>query len=229
MLVLVGGYALFSWVTWQGYEGNYTQWQASIKSQTDEALWVKDPSTKLAALKNLSKTLIGAKDTVCSAHVLIKWQEVLKSIKEREEKCQQALQRVSNLSKKLQATTQYLEEEKALGNVLTSVPHDKDRLPETDWQAQATAWHTAAQTGAKLSAHDSFSTTKQAAVATLQKIDAAWQEVLAAHTAKDKARFLQAQASLVQEYGGLGEITTISTNNFQALLDELQKAYNTAF
>lgn len=233
-LIVFCSYFLYSLYEWGQYESRYKDWRASIKSQTDQAfaLSSSDPkarAAKLAALKKISDRLATTRSTACQVNRLIEWQHILKSLEDRQDQCNQVAHSLDNFKKSLDQINSYLTEENALGSIFAALPPAKDQLAEDEWQAYGTAWHSAAENATKLSTQGAFMQTRQVAVSTLQGIDAAWQEVLAAHAAKDKARYTKAEAALIQAYSSLESIKSTSEVQLDALVKSLQNFYKIAF
>lgn len=232
-VLLVGGYAFWSKVTWDGYEHKFTRWHADTKAQITKALSLpvtneQERQKKFEALKQGSGNITTAKDSLCSMNNLASWQRVIKELHAREQKCQEMIDTVVTFSEKLQAATMYLESEQALAKIISSVPAQTE-LTEKDWQTQGAAWHDTADKVGKLATHTDFEPTKQAAFEAAKKIDAAWQEVVAAHTAKDQSKYANAQAQLASAYGALDTMATVSEQQLKKALDPLQPAYEKAF
>ncbi len=102
----------------------------------------------------------------------------------------------------------------------------KAELPEAEWVAVSAGWHGVVGKVDALAADVSLTPVKQAARDATGKVDAAWQEVLAASTAKDKNRYVQAQSQLVQAYSAMGTITDSDAAQLKGLLEPLQSAYD---
>jgi len=234
VVLLVAVYAFWSKYTWDEYETRYTGWHSSTRGQVGDAFALpattdKERNNKLSALKKASDAIITAKSSLCSVNNLVGWQRFIGALHNREKKCQEMMGAAATFAEKTKGAIGYLESEKALTAIISSIPSQKPELVESDWAAQAAAWHAAAGKVDTLAANANFAPVKQVAQITTKKIDAAWQEIIAANAAKDKARYLKAQSQLADSYGTLGDITGVSTKQLKTLLDPLQLAYKAAF
>jgi hypothetical protein len=229
-VVLTGAFVLWSKYTWDAYQTNYEGWRTSTLDQarTNLALPVtndQERQAKFVALKKTSDSIAAAKKSLCTVNVLVGWQRFIDELHNREQKCQTILGNFATFGEKLKVATLHLEDEQTLARIISEAPA-KSELAEADWADAAAGWHATVGKVDALAADASFTLTKQAARDATGKIDAAWQELLSAHTAKDKGKYLQAQSSLVQAYSTLGTVTDVDSVQLKALLDPLQSAYN---
>jgi len=234
ILLVVGGYALWSKYTWDEYEVEYGKWHTTTQDQLNTALMLpavteKERLTKLGALKKASDGITSARTSLCNANILVSWQRIAPAFRDREEKCQRTVDTSVAFSQKMQAVITYLEQEQVLTGLISAIPVGKSELAEADWQAQAAAWHETASKVKTLPSNTDFAPTKQIAAETIVKVDVAWQEVVAAHGAKDKARYTKAQTQLADSYGSLDAIAVTGAKQLKILLDPLQAAYENAF
>lgn len=233
VVLLVGAYALWSKHTWDEYETRYEGWHIALRDQVNATLALptttdKERLTKLTALKKTSDTIMSSKTSLCNANILVNWQQFIEMLRMRWHECQKTVTTSVTFNQKMQATITYLEYEQALAKVIGEIP-SKSELTEADWGAQADTWHNAVVRIEKLPSNTDFAPTKQIARETVLKIDAAWKEVLAAHTAKDKARYLKAQGQLADAYNSLENIAVVGAKQFKIILGPLQTAYKDAF
>lgn len=234
VVLLLGAYGLWSKHIWDNYETNYNVWHSSTQAKINAALGLpaatnKQRSAKLATLKKTSDAITAAKGSLCGVNGLVGWQGFIGALHNRQEACQKLLDTSVTFNEKLKAATGYLDNEQALARVISAIPASKPQLAEGDWEAQATAWHEAAAKIDTLAVSANFVPTKQTAQTATKKIEAAWQEVIAAHKVKDKARYLKAQSQLADSYATLHAMTETSTQKLKLLLDPLQTAYKQAF
>lgn len=234
VIVLTAAYVLWSKYTWNEYEADYTAWRSSTHGQLDKALALpvktaQERSGKFLALKDVSNTITTAQDSLCKVNAIVAWQQFIKPLGEQTADCNAMITAAGSLNESLKKAILYLENEKSLADILDVVHGDKTELAEGDWNAQAAAWHMALEKTDKMMVSEAFAPTKKVARDTIKSIDDAWQAVMAAHKAKDKAAYIKAQTLLVQTYGALGNILDSNTKQLKTLLDPLQAQYNAVF
>ncbi len=227
--ILMGAFVFWSKYTWDTYQTNYETWRASTLNQARTSLALpvtndQERQAKFVALKKTSDTITSAKKSLCAVNILVGWQRFMDMQRNREQSCQEIVGNFATFGEKLKVATGYLESEQTLAKILAEAPA-KTELGEADWTAVSAGWHAIVGKVDALAVDGNFTPTKQAARDATGKIDAAWQEVLAAHAAKDKGRYVQAQSQLVQAYSTLGTITDVDTVQLKGLLDPLQSAY----
>ena len=186
-------------------------------------------SGKMSALKNVSNNIVSAKKSLCSVSSLVSWQQFLTPLKAQKEACDHIIKTADAFGDKIQATVSYIENEQALMKIITASTGSQDKITEAVWDTQTTTWQGATDSLKKLSVQTSFAPVKDSAITDAQAIEAAWQGLIAAHKAKDKTKYLEAQAQLAQAYGALGAIAAQSTQQFLSVANSLQTAYKDAF
>lgn len=225
LLLIAGGYGLWSMHTWGQFETGYASWNNNTKQQAATALALpvkndQDRQRKLAALKAVSNSVASAKNTLCEVNTFMRWQQSIDSLKTKVDDCNKVIDRQAVFGTKLQVVTTYLENEQALAKIIAK-NNTPTELAEADWGAQPGLWQTTVKSVSDLSTHTSFTSVKGVAVKQVSDLEAAWKELVAAHQAKDKARFIKAQSQLVQGYAALGEIALASSQQFQKLIGQL--------
>ncbi len=225
----MGAFVFWSKYTWDTYQTNYEGWRASTLDQARTSLALpvtndQERQAKFVALKKTSDSIAAAKKSLCTVNSLVGWQRFMEVQHNREQNCQTIVGNFATFGEKLKEAVQYLESEQILARVLAEAPV-KTELTEAEWTDVASGWRAVVGKVDAIVADGNFTPTKQAARDATSKVDAAWQEVLAAHTAKDKSRYIQAQAQLVQAYSTLGTITDVDTVQLKGSLDPLQSAY----
>ncbi len=229
-VVLTGAFALWSKYTWDTYLTYYEGWRTSTLDQVRTSLALpvtndQERQAKFVALKKTSDSIIVAKKSLCTVNVLVGWQRFIDVQRNREQKCQTTVGNFATFGEKLKVATGYLESEQMLAKILAEAPA-KTELGEADWAEVSAGWHAIVGKVDALAADDNFTPTKQAARDATARIEVAWQEILAAHTAKDKSRYLQAQSQLIQAYSTLGTVTDVDAAQLKGLLDPLQSSYD---
>lgn len=235
IVLVIAGYVLWSKQSWDAYEKNYQATHVNLKDKLSKAVGLsvtneQDRQNKLVTLDRVAEDVALLKDTTCTINVLVAWQRgPIKAFDEREEACKRMVSAVLPLGDKIRTVTQYLRNEEALAKVVKSAQNTKSELAEADWQSQADAWHKTIELVAASPSTSEFAPIKLIAGESLKSINDAWQSLLAAHGAKDKIKFLEAQGRLGEAYASLENVTVASTKQLKTLLDALQAAYSAAF
>ena len=225
VLLILGGYGLWSMHTWSQFETNYGSWDSNTKQQASSALTLpikndQDRQHKLVALKAVSNSVESAKDTLCKMNTFMQWQESMDSLKKKVDDCNKVINRQVAFGTRLQAITTYLENEQALAKIIAK-NNAPTELAEGDWGAQPALWQATVKSVSDMPADTTFASVKGVAVKQVSELEAAWRELLTAHQAKDKVRFIKAQSQLVQGYAALGEIALASSQQLQKLISQL--------
>ena len=224
-VLLLLGYVIYSAQAWQNYDKNYQNQQSALKSDINSALALPmtqpvDRNTKLAQLESITIKLKKQQEIGCRVDTLTNWQTSISSLGDMQKQCKSAISKLDKLINTLDATTSYLGQEHKLANSLSSMVKLSAQSDETTWSALASSWHDYRAKISGLKSSGSFESTKKVTDTVVASIDAAWQELLAAHVAQDKARFVKASSSLGFAYGSLGTIA--AENNKQVLLLDQQ-------
>jgi hypothetical protein len=234
-MVLIAAYASWSVNTWGSYKTTYENWQKGLRTSVDTAMALpettaKERAAKLTAFKAISSTITSAQDSLCHTPVIITWQHVIVSLRQREEACAQTIGKANSFGKSMELTTSYLESEQAVAAIIEkALAASQDKLTEATWGSQAAIWQDADKNMGKVSSGVAFAPVKAGAFEKIKVLESAWQELLAAHTAKDKAKYTEAQSKLVVAYGALASLSTVGTEQLAPLTLSLQSAYSQLF
>lgn len=227
----IGLYVVWSVTIWGGYVSSYEGWKKDARQVVDQALALPSTSReervrKLEALKNISDRVEKA---TCDVHILLRWQDVFGNLKQHEVTCQKHVEALREFMAAAKKFSFYLENEQKLAMIVSAAIGTQEKLVDTSWAAQLAAWQKAMQDIDGLSAIAEFRPVKQAALQGVKGVSDSWQAVLAAHEAKDKAKYIQAQAQLAGAYATLSTLKTVSSQQFGQEVASLQKAYAAAF
>jgi hypothetical protein len=99
---------------------------------------------------------------------------------------------------------------------------------EKTWEASSKEWHGTAVAVKALKVDTVFNVTYASAESAINELDAAWQELLAAHTAQNKAQFMSAQSRVEKAYGGLTTLRDTNDHELQQLITEVNARYKAA-
>jgi hypothetical protein len=234
LLALIAGYAVWSTNTWKEYKVAREKWQSSLQKSVDTALALpatnhEERSRKMTKFKSVSSDITSAKESLCTISSLLSWQLFIDGIKKEKQACDQQIETADAFSLKMQKTITYLENEQYLTKLVISSVASQDKLTEASWDSQPATWQVTVDAVKKMSVEAEFTPVKNNAVELTQSIQSAWKAVIDAHKAKDKSKYLEAQAKLVQSYDVLPQLAAKSTQQFETIARALQTAYQKAF
>lgn len=236
LALLAGVYTFWSMNTWSTYKTSYGDWQKELKTDIDAALTLpmtsaSERTKKLSAFKDVSTEIDMAKLSLCRLPGMIGWQRVIGTLHESEDTCNRTVSEAAAFGEKMQITVNYLESERALAAAIAkTVAASNDKVTEATWDAQVSIWQDGGKEIAKIPLTiATFKSVKADALEKVKVVEVAWQELIAAHGAKDKTKYIEAQAKLATAYDGLAEIATISNKELSSLAASLQAAYGETF
>jgi hypothetical protein len=235
LVVLVALYTLWSMSIWNTYRTTYENWQKELRTNVDMAMALpgttaKERAKKLTAFEGVSRAVSSAQQSLCSTPVVITWQHIIVSLRQREEACAQTVSKADAFGKKMQTTTSYLEDEQAVATTIEkALVASEGKVTEATWGSQVTTWQDADKVIGKISSSVAFAPVKASALEKLKVLESTWQELIAAHAAKDKAKYTEAQGKLTTAYEALASLSTVSTEQLTPLTTSLQSAYSQLF
>jgi hypothetical protein len=234
--LLLVGYLVWSSHVWSGYTVSYENWRSATRTAVDKTLELpasseQERSRKLAAFKGLSETIGAEQGTICHVNGLVGWQRFMSNLKAYEEKCQSVADAILSFNTSIRSAVDYLNDEQATTKIIvTATSGLSDKVTETAWEKQATMWHSAVESAAKLkTSSKTFLPVKNSVVEKAGSIETAWKGLVAANQAKNKAQYVDAQTKLTEAYGSLVEVNTLDVRQFSTLTSSLQSQYRTVF
>lgn len=228
-LLAIAGYIFWSKQAWAQLTPASTQWHQGVKADVDQVVTL--PAANEAERDALTRRLLGIsqkidrdEDTICSVNRMAQWQrQVVPSLKDTQRACEDRLGRTTELRKEIDDVLAYVKDEQALAKLISTAPQAGE-LADGSWEKQMVGWESTAKAAEKMTVSDSFRPTQQVAVKRLASVKVAWQEVIAAHQAKDKQKYLAAQNALASAIDSLNEVATVSQQTFTRLAGELEAA-----
>lgn len=232
VVVGLGIYALWSKQTWAAYRPTYTQQHQDIKTELARVTTAKVTTPEermrvLTSLERLTQKIELTDQTVCHIHALVSWQTKLgKELDEARTDCNAMVQQVTQLQGPLKKVTTYTKDDNELAKILAAIPQPGELADDT-WDKQIVVWQDAATAIEKLSVSTSFKPVKQSALTRINVVRDAWQAVIVANQAKDKAKYIAAQDGLARSLDGMNEISVVGEKELSGLVKELEKAATT--
>ncbi|MDB5187242.1 MAG: hypothetical protein JWM07_714 [Candidatus Saccharibacteria bacterium] len=188
----------------------------------------KEQSVVSARLKAISLRIEGDQHAVCGVHSLIQWQQnIIPTFKNTRADCQKIVASVVDFQKQLAKIIAYDNDDQALAGILSTVPQMSE-VAEDAMEARMTAWDNTAKNIEKMKVSDAFKLTQQTASKHSMAIKIAWADIIAAHQAKDKQKYLAAQNSLAAAIDDFNEVSNTSQQSVAVLAGDLEKAFRSA-
>ena len=226
LLALLGVYYLLSQQLWKDYQTAYEMRHNQLQAEVDRAL--KMPTTtgdekqaKLGELKKLAQQPGGD----CQISMLIGWQSIVAQLQEQKARCEDLNVKDQTLKDSLDKVVLYLENERALIDVMTSADLARE-VDEAAIEQQVVQWQGLLVRVKNLEVQADFEPTKQVSVVSVEAIAAAWQALQAAHVATDQKAYEEARTRLAESYDGLAAIAPASEKQLVFLIQSVQSAYN---
>lgn len=220
---------------WAQYTPAYMQWHQGVSSDIKKITSLPTTSDKeqavvqerLLAITHRIKTEQGA---VCSVNSLLAWQQkVVSEYNNARLACQKMATNTVAFQQRLSMVMSYISDDQSLAKIITKTS-PKGELTDETWANQVAVWNEAIAAAEKLAVSSVFKPTKQQAIDRMAAVKLAWQDVIAAHLAKDKGKYVAAYDKLATSYDGLSEIAVVSEKNLAdisgALNGEFVKALN---
>lgn len=228
-LLLIGliTYSVYSLLMWRSYKNKTVDLSRTWIEKLDKVLPVVSSNSNFQTkVGNLREYIDGFEGfELCKTSSLTSWQRVISPVGSLIEQCQTEVAAINELVNKLNSVVSYLENEYALGDIFKNSTSLKSEQEEADWEASANIWKLVCTNIESLKVADEFIETKQTAKAAADGIYVAWQELLNAHKAEDRARFNGARSALVLSYDRLAEIQVVSEDRLNKLTDNLESTY----
>ncbi len=227
LVVIVGGYIWWSVVAWSKYEQTYTVKQNEVQ-QTLDTVWNMPADTneqkqaKLASLSAAVTEIDRINLDTCNQNVLISWQRIIQQNGEHEKACKEGIQSIKERSVSIKPSVEFLQQAETLAKSMSQAPSLAE-VTESDFDGQLNAWRNVQNSIKNMSASDRFEVVKQSAQSSVEGIIKAWEEVAAAHKAKDKTRYTKAVQALAAAYDGLEDVSRIHTEQLSILVSEIKK------
>ena len=224
-----GVYIWWSQSSWDAYEKKYIGIRQEIDTKLTRTFSLQSDTSderqqKINQLASLAADIEKIDDSFCRQNVLIGWQVAYGEHRTQEDSCKALLGGVRVFNDQLKPTVEYLQQEQFLAKQLSTTPTQAE-VSEGDYEGQLVAWREMHEKVKNSSADANFEPVKQVAVDTIGGIVESWGEVIAAHQAKDKPRYLKATQALAAAYDSLQTISSTSSTRLAEVAARLKQAY----
>lgn len=203
VLLVVIGVGLYVWqsaTAWSAYERRLTAEQATY-TQLQAAAMTGTAEERLQAIRKLDDKLAD-RGKLCHVDTLYAWQAtVVPVLRDGVESCQSAAKQLNALADPLGALRDYLDTTEQVSEIIAELT-PSGPLTETNWAKQGLEKARQAQKSIEtlqVSGKDAKELVEQAKGLS-DRLAKAWQELLSANEAKDKAAFITANADVAKAY-----------------------------
>jgi hypothetical protein len=235
VLLIVGGYLIWSSSAWANYHTAYSEWKSTTKNKISSALdmpatTAAERTKKLQALQTTSEAIATSDKSLCSTNILVDWQQsVNATYKKWQQECLTMQASAGRLNTALISAVNYLQNEHELATILsTALGATSKTVTESSLPAVVTKWKTASADVKSLKASAEFTPVKTKSQKVVDGVESAWNALIAAHTAKDETKYGKALTGLTGAYLVVDDIETESAKQFAQLSSALEANYKTA-
>lgn len=230
-LIAMGSAITWNILAWQDYEQKPTTWKATLRTQTDEVLALPaktaaDRDRKHRSLVALHTTISGGKD-ICQRYQILHWQRFIPRVKEYIDRCTETIGELTQFARDIIKVTDYIDAERNMTASLAKGVATK--LDEAAWRLQPQTWQGIEKELSELRSPHAFREVHQLAEAKARSVREAWQALVVASEAKDRAKYEAASGKLAAIYDTFGELASLSENTFLPLATALEKSYQQVF
>jgi len=230
-------YCFWSKQAWEGYSHSTRQRSESARNAIDAALALPASNDEQRKLKydtvvTASSDITKGEDSACNLNPLIQWQRSLGflNLATIVNDCNTEKEKLGALNGDLKKVIAYIGDEQAVASLLENVkPKSSDLLVDSSWADQLKLWESFSATIGARKVSSEFTATKALVQERSSVVEAAWREVIAAHGAKDKSRYLKSQTALVSSYAALNTIPDMSNRYLLNLISSFRNLYGQAF
>lgn len=233
-VLIISGYMLWSKQVWEQYTPSYAQWQQDVKLNIKTITTLPTTNSTeqdvlLKRLESVSHRITSEQSSICDITALVKWQQqfILK-YGNAQIACHKRTADIVSFQKQLDVMIAYLKNDQELAKIAITVTPSAE-ISDDAWENQVAGWSEAIDATKNLSVSATFEPTRQRAVERMSAVKVAWQEIIAAHQLKDKAKYIAAQDKLGVGYDGLNDIVVDSKKNLADLSSSLNNAYVRSF
>lgn len=232
VVLFLGGAGVYIWWSqsaWGTYEKKYLSVRQDVDAKLTQAFSLQSdtPSErqrKIDQLASLTADIDETGDSFCRQNVLIGWQGAFGEYKAYKESCETTMATIRIFNDQLKSTINYLQQEQTFAKQLGAVPAQAE-VAEGDFEGQLTAWRSVYEGLKSAGTSADFAPVKQAAIGATEGIVRNWEEVIAAHRAKDKARYVKATQTLAAAYDSWQTVASTGTTGVAEVAMKLKEAY----
>ena len=228
VVVLVAVYAWMSYQTWQSTKDTYTVRKKEVATLANAVLY--DPKLSVSDRQVKLKQLSSIKVDTCHVSVIYSWQRsIIGSLESLIKDCESSRTAIERLVSKANDLERYSNDEKSITQQLQKLKPIKDTILVADIKSTLS---TIKQSQLEIT-RASLATQEGKALRTLAndimtQADTSWTALLSASDKQDRTAYEAEVVKLAGIYDRFSEISTLSANTYQTLLNELQAAFASA-
>ena len=208
---------------WTEYVQKTDSYYLSTEQKTRSIISGKNDS----ALSSLQPLYDNA-DEICKPSTLYGWQTRSGSVKAKQNRCEDNASRLRAFGLKLKTVTIHLDSQQQITDMVKAT-ESPDEVSEDGFAEVVESWEGLALKIDTLKVPDTMNETKRVTQERVRLMITVWQELQAAHVAKNRIGYETATAKIVSEYNALGEIATVSTISLEKLANSLQSSFDESF
>lgn len=217
-LALIGVAGLYTWssiASWRSYESRLLDEQQAYESLKDQALQGKTPTSRLEAVQKLDDKL-ERRNELCTVNPLYGWQSwLIPALKDGVKKCTDKVKQLNAVAKPLSVLRDYLEAEAKIREIMSSLASDV-AFSENNWKERGLQRVTLAKKALNdLRASTESDELRNQALGLVTATEKAWQALIAASDAKDKAAYLAASEQVIKSYAEFSALADTSDDILQ--------------
>ncbi|HEX7484352.1 MAG TPA: hypothetical protein VF281_04365 [Candidatus Saccharimonadales bacterium] len=234
ILIIFALYGLWSRQQWMQYQPSYTAQYQAVKTSFNKltanpVVTDKDKETVLKQLTVTSESIDKTQAAMCTINTLVAWQEsVIASLKQERQRCSEQQTKLVSLNQEVKRAVVFVNDDDVTAKLLKGLSQ-VDEVTDGAWQEQVNVWQAKSQAIEKITVSKDFKPVQQLAVQKTAAVATAWQGVIAAHAAKDKQKYVAAQAGLAAAYDGLDGIAVATAEIIETIAKAVEKDYQMAF
>ena len=225
VILLIAAYTWMSYQTWQSAEDTYTVRKKEVMTLADSVLY--DPKLSVSDRQAKLKQLSSVKIDTCSVPGIYNWQRsIIGSLESLIKDCESSRRATEKVVSKANNLERYSNDEKKITQQLQKLKSVKDTVLVVDIkntlstmkqsQLEITRASLATQEGKEL---------RVLANDIMTQADTSWSALVSASDKQDRAAYEAEVIKLAGIYNRFGEISKLSANTYQNLLNELQLAF----
>lgn len=230
VVVLLGGYVLWSNYMWRQYEEHYKTAMTEAKGSIDAAIQLPQSTEDEKTKKITEVTAIGAsyQSIDCEISAVVDWQSSLDNLQRIKADCEDQAMKLDALIAEMRRVAQYFKNDRELVTVMAT-KDGSTVVNEDTIEDQVKNWQQIKEKVQSLEVSEAFAPVKAKAQDAASKIFDVWQQLFDAHQAQDQPAYEEARANLAANYDTLAAIVAVSSQHLTELTKKLETAYNEAY
>lgn len=208
---------------WTGYVQKTDSYYQSTEQKTRDVITGKNDNT-LSSLQSLYDNA----EKICKPSTLYGWQTRSGSVKEKQVHCEDSASKLRAFGLKLKLVTSHLNSQQQITDMVKAT-ESPDEITVDGFAKVIENWKGLALKIDTLEVPDTMNETKRVAQERVRLMITGWQELQAAHVAKNRIGYETATVKIASEYNALGQIASTNTTILERLANTLQLSFDETF